>query len=350
MAAKLDEEESIGGIGFTNEEIYAYCFEPPMGAERNKIIYPDLYKNIHNIVNPSDPVPKVAPSIQGWEFARYGIDEPVIPTRLTSSNTELYDKMLKRFKSLQTPDGNKSLVADKNDADGDGDTQETIHTIDAFQAKKINPHLEFNPKGHWEWNMNIVGTMMPVYVPDLVDFHWISDSGKSMEAFLNDVVFDLFTGMGGRVNYTLKLQSAVRLVMAQTLGGGYETYKWSKVPDIFTQKLQDNIIPIAVSFLTAGSTGVEAAVLALFVDSASEAGIDIVSYASLPIALREALVSVVSAFVLSIFTSGGNDFITLCYNITRLFSAHYPELCLAWLQIQDSNYDSEGQKIEACRC
>ena len=85
----------------------------------------------------------------------------------------------------------------------------------------------------------------------------------------------------------------------------------------------------------------------MFVDSASEAGIDIVSYASLPIALREALVSVVSAFVLSIFTSGGNDFITLCYNITRLFSAHYPELCLAWLQIQDSNYDSEGQKIEA---
>ncbi|MBQ1250643.1 MAG: hypothetical protein IIY00_03485 [Clostridia bacterium] len=51
------------------ENIYAYCFEVPQGTtDTDRVIG---YENIFNIVNPIDPVPKVAPV--GWGFGRYGI-------------------------------------------------------------------------------------------------------------------------------------------------------------------------------------------------------------------------------------------------------------------------------------
>lgn len=334
LAGQLDDDKYIAGIDLSKEDIYAYCFEPPMGAMFSDVLPISNYDNIHNIVNPSDLVPKVAPRV--WSFARYGVDEPVIPTRLTSSNRADYDAMLEKFKALNTAGSNESLT--------NGGTK---HIVDTFQAKKIDVGVDVNfDWGHWEKRIGWLDIPYYVYVNDTtIDPHLISDDGKDMSAFLDDVILSLAVGIGDRENYTQNLQAAMRLVMAETLGGGYESYKWDKVPDILYKKLLDHLLDLAYQLVVDGVNGVENLVMEYLVESIEEAGIDLDAYASIPGALGEALLSLVRTIVASVLVSGGNDLITLAYNAGKLFFAHYPELCLAWLQMQDVNYTPGGDRL-----
>ena len=65
---RLNEFPAAKDITFNAKDLYAYCFATPMGTvEKN----PEQgYESIFNIINPIDPVPKVAPA--GWGFGRYG--------------------------------------------------------------------------------------------------------------------------------------------------------------------------------------------------------------------------------------------------------------------------------------
>jgi len=60
-------------IYYSSDDVYAYCFEPPMGVQTTLAnARSDLYHGIHNFVNYNDPVPLVAPF--EWGFTRYGTD------------------------------------------------------------------------------------------------------------------------------------------------------------------------------------------------------------------------------------------------------------------------------------
>lgn len=75
-----DNEYLSNEVNYTDNDMYAYCFEPPLGVEMNldnaRI---DLYHGIHNLVNYNDFVPLVAPF--EWGFVRYGVDH-YYPDRL----------------------------------------------------------------------------------------------------------------------------------------------------------------------------------------------------------------------------------------------------------------------------
>ena len=88
-AAYLDNEVAQGGVqGLALKDIYAYGFEVPQGrGEFIGPVSPDVetrYNNIFSIVNPNDLVTKVAPSAYG--FGRYGVTLET-PTALNSKNT-----------------------------------------------------------------------------------------------------------------------------------------------------------------------------------------------------------------------------------------------------------------------
>lgn len=80
-----DEEIFSNDVTLTRDDLYAYTFEAPQGANYNSetVEKPgsELYNNIYNIVNPNDLVPKVAMSEYG--FTRFGIDKFI--------TTEFYD-------------------------------------------------------------------------------------------------------------------------------------------------------------------------------------------------------------------------------------------------------------------
>jgi len=67
-------------VRYNYDDIYAYCFEPPLGVEITlEDARKDIYHGIHNLVNYNDFVPLVAPF--EWGFARYGVDH-YYPDRL----------------------------------------------------------------------------------------------------------------------------------------------------------------------------------------------------------------------------------------------------------------------------
>lgn len=69
------------GVNYTEDDVYAYCFEPPMGVDATlEEAASSLYKGIHNFLNYNDVVPLVAP--YQWGFVRYGKDH-YYPDRLT---------------------------------------------------------------------------------------------------------------------------------------------------------------------------------------------------------------------------------------------------------------------------
>lgn len=342
LAGRLNNEKQIAGINVNKEDLYAYCFEPPMGVQKSETLPESNYSNIHNIVNPNDPVPKVAPKYKNWDFARYGKDEPVIPSKLTSSNSSNFDEMLDKFKALNTDWSNESIVK-VNGKD--------THIIDTFQAKKIDPSVKVNYDGHWEERTGILGIKYYVWVSNFdIDAKLVANDNKEMSVFLDNLILSLSKGLGNRKRYEEKLQDAARLAAAEFMGGGYESYKWDKVPDIFSAKLDAHILDIAYTFVFSGMSGVEDIITEYLFESIKEAGIDIKAYGSVPGALGEALKVVVKTVIESIKISGGDDLVTLAENVKKLFPAHYPELCLAWLQMQDVNYTPQGRQLFIIDC
>ena len=74
-------EYSSGNYNYSTNDIYAYCFEPPMGVYAPlEEARSSLYQGIHNFINYNDFVPLVAP--HEWGFTRYGTDH-YYPDRLT---------------------------------------------------------------------------------------------------------------------------------------------------------------------------------------------------------------------------------------------------------------------------
>ena len=69
-AAYLNElSQIIGSIQFSNSDVYAYTFETPQNTKSTHVS-DAFHRNIFNIVNPIDLVPKVA--FSKWGYSRYG--------------------------------------------------------------------------------------------------------------------------------------------------------------------------------------------------------------------------------------------------------------------------------------
>ena len=78
------------GVSLKREDILAYTFEAPQGANFNSktVANPkdELYNNIFNIVNPNDPVTKVA--MNDFGFTRFGIDKFITTKFFDAKNYE----------------------------------------------------------------------------------------------------------------------------------------------------------------------------------------------------------------------------------------------------------------------
>jgi len=109
VAGYLDEKISSGDIEYLlgapvkDKDVYAYCFEPPMGVMSEALKDDINYSNIYNIVNLNDFVTKVA--FVEWGFGRYGVDI-ILPTRETVAPRYdyLYKNMAKVYKDYSKSD------------------------------------------------------------------------------------------------------------------------------------------------------------------------------------------------------------------------------------------------------
>ena len=70
--ANLTSKRLIDDYQEYNTDVYGYCLEAPQGGVKKAEVEGKDYRGIHNVINPNDIVPYVAPSVYG--FKRYGVD------------------------------------------------------------------------------------------------------------------------------------------------------------------------------------------------------------------------------------------------------------------------------------
>lgn len=80
------------------KDIYGYTFESPQAANKNEDLL--KYKNIHNIINAMDAVPKVSPN--GFDHRRLGVDYvmPYYGNTSADDNTAYYTQMREVLKTI----------------------------------------------------------------------------------------------------------------------------------------------------------------------------------------------------------------------------------------------------------
>lgn len=288
VAGALDYGTSLDSdITLAREDLYAYCFETPAGLSDKQAINDDVtYGNIFNIVNPNDIVTKVAPVTMG--FGRYGIDK-VLPTKESKTGyKEQYDAMIKQYNAIENTSG---------------------YTVDDFKYYKVDLKNAFNKD-------NVV---------------YEANDYMSMGAFLDDFLYKMVTNHISRDKFVDDLQEGVREVCKLVY---YDDEKVAEAVDIFISKITDvdTLIKIVVMALWDKDLAL-GEITELIKESFSEA--DVVDINDV-----EAAAVPLLHIVLQYAINNVNDVVSLFANenYSRIFPAHFPELCLAWMQSMDENY------------
>ena len=196
---KLNEKEMIAAnVQYDKRDIYAYCFEPPMGVEANVNEANDtLYQGIHNFINYNDLVPLVAPS--EWGFARYGTDH-YYPDRLTDIYFD-YSEREKLISQYHFTPGAQNFPR---------------YTVDEW--KFFNVHGE-----HAEENNLPVESIHP-------------SQGRFSRALIHELAV---TGFENRGYYAMLLEKGLRELMATVMGAN------EKIKGIDTSHMIDIIFEYA---------------------------------------------------------------------------------------------------------
>ena len=118
------------------KDVFGYTWECPQAAKKTSS--PDTnftnYKNIHNILNPMDAVPKVSPD--GFDHQRLGVDYQMpyhgTPNLSTTTHTALYNQMFEVLKTIAVGNG--------TDPDPLVDNKDTDTANDGYVSPDVYPY------------------------------------------------------------------------------------------------------------------------------------------------------------------------------------------------------------------
>ncbi len=291
VAGYLDQGTSLGSnVSLQKKDLFAYCFETPAGTTDTDANDTNKYGNIYNIINPNDLVTKVAPTAMG--FRRYGIDR-VLPTRENKYNSYSQDTeaMLKQYNALESTGEYK---------------------LNQFVYKRIDL------SNFWPGGKEII---------------YEADEQMPMSAFLDETFNKLVYGYISRDKYYNDIENGIRELCKALF---VDESKTSKVIEATMKKIEENIVWLVGEFIfnTKGSYGTLANYL---VEALNEQGVKGFDSAQIKKAAEPLLGSLVDYIANNI-----DDLITIVDNSDYFFPAHYPELCLAWMQSMDVNYTTDA--------
>jgi hypothetical protein len=307
VAGAIDEGSvSLPGCSLALPHLYAYTFETPVGALKSTT-GGSVFNNIFNIINPNDPVPKVAPAT--WSFARYGLNRE-LPSRETSPNyADELKAMLIKWNALDsTPN----------------------YDVENFTMKKIKI----------DWGKFLPGGDPFVSIVDDIP------NAQSQNAFLNSYITMLAKDfLKSRATFVNRYQSGIRDVCGLFFGASKS--QTDKLIEVATDKFSNNWGWIAYEFLKPNP-------YLIWNSSANEQD----AYKKVAQYLRESLdaagitqytssefdhtVETLMDLVVAVLANHPNLATTMVQNISGIGQAHVPELCLAWMQSMDAYYTPGG--------
>ena len=275
--------------------MYTYTFEAPMGtvveSANNQIHY-----NIHNIVNLDDAVPYVAPAY--WNFKRYGYDKNL--PHLSNTPSSKYKTQLTTMKDI--------LKTYKS-------FSKTEYKIDKFKMKRITLNAFDNFK------------------PTIVDSRDNTLQHKYLKDSINTFVEKFIRT---RPIYTVFYQNGIRHLMKLIFGS--DRQKSEKFLKTFFNKMKNEDWLHKIfqenknDTLEVKKKKLYKDVEKLLIDSLKQAGIE----------YEEKTLHIACYFLSDLIVSFAffHPYLTATFigNNESIAQAHYPEVCLAWMQSMDTNY------------
>ena len=301
--ARLDNGEKLFGeqVSLTKEDVYAYTFEAPQGANVNskniKLPRDAIYGNIFNIVNPNDVVPKVAMAEYG--FTRFGIDK-FITTKFYDPNNFANNR--NTFKKLH---------------DLANQTDEVIYSADDFQmyGLKIEDFL------------NIISLITNITSLAFGNLGQIKDKTKSnYDANIAATLFieELTSELGSRNDYVKKYQTPLENIMLILKNENY-----TDIPS--TPGLLAKIFVLST---------LSNSILGNFNSIKNALKSAVGSYATRVVELLDVLIDP----LVDAYWERPNELISIAVHVGDIFQTHYSDVNLAHLQSQDSFYIDEYNK------
>ncbi|MBP3729738.1 MAG: hypothetical protein J6H18_05700 [Lachnospiraceae bacterium] len=289
-------------VSLKHEDFYAYCFESPRGVVFDESVYPksQLFGNIFCIVNRNDPVPKVVMEAMG--FTRFGV-EIVLPDSVTVLN---FDSVLKRVKAEY---GTLRSFGDWGS-----------YQVDSFQMMNFGTGNSFISLG-----------------PAREVKNWT-------QGLYLDEILDLWTREGIRD----------RLFYAETIQHGMrELFRLMYIHKTTSSSLKDLALQLAREIILKGDLDVLIDDLLHGHDHLIQDLKPLLNRALLWMVLQldsdevvRALVQLFYTFAQAIREDFGLLFSLLSLdNIKAVASAHYPELCLAFLRVMDPLYTRDPLQL-----
>ena len=289
LGGAIDDIIASGGsisknVELSADDMYFYCYEPPMGADVNKI-GSSIYNNIHNIVNYNDLVVKVAPECMG--FGRYGVDHVLPSAKLDDNYDALKADMLEVFSTFENAG---------------------TYRIDNFKYVTVTPKATIS---------KIINLKNGITMTQ----------GEFLDRFVQKLFTEVFTKRAE----VYAAQDDISEIVLPLIG----TYpdQWDTFVDILSKNAAKNIGELIYVIKNKSSEEVVNYVANLFLDAMREAGITEYNFEQV-----KKMVRPLTLTVIKIVAKCPDEFATLIFNIVGIMSAHYGELGMSWMMSIPDDY------------
>jgi len=308
---KLSRGEKIfsNGAATTRDDVYAYTFEAPQGANVHstsvKAPKDSLYDNIFNIVNPLDIVPKLA--MKQYGFTRFGRDKYVRTAFYDPSGYENYRRTYNTFQDIFNQ--NKEITVNHCDE----------FTMGGFEFKYLGGDILSFIAGNIFTDKELVDYVRKNKDDTKVNY----DANIAASIILEEVV----NNIGNREQYVAEYQNSLESVMLL---------------------IQDESHPVALPFSKLIKTFFTATVSnALGGESKAKSQIAEGWGEDIGDELYN-LVSALSSPLFDVYWERPNELFSLAGYAPYILQNHYPDFVFAHLASQDSYYvDAYNQGKDA---
>ncbi len=299
-AGALDNNYNLGNnVNLSSKDLYAYCFETPMGEIKANNPREEKYNNIFNIVNPNDPVPKVAMAKLG--FDRYGIDI-ILPS---NENTVYYSK----YKALML-----NQLRDLPDYSG--------YSVDGFN----NIDIDFDKLKMPTSPLNRALVFIDSYT-----------NKKNQSVYLDELINDMTTSqIKTRKNFKDSYQEPISYILDLYFGADYDDQERLKA-HYKLRWLEDVVVPILFADSDNRITTI---------DEVIENGFKNYTTVTYDKNKLNSSVNFIVDFLYKYGKHDPNKTATLLMNLDSIGSAHNPNLCFAWMRAMDDNYTDTPIKLK----
>lgn len=322
LAGDLNENVRMPSfVSLAHNDIYCYTFATPQGALVSNTWKNVNHRNIHNVVNKTDPVPLVAPAY--WRFTHFnGPNNHKLPYVTEKDYQAKRTRMLAEY---------KKIVADASIARDKKSRQKVDYKV-LDNTRRFK--LQVNTK-----RVDIFGYAVPKYEIGLLS----TEGSQPYYVVLTDLVDEMAANLiKSRSVYVSKLQNDLTMTMEAVMGEElnerfrlYLDYLLMELMDNYMEGVRHVIAPVFTPWLITPKSKIA---------KATERLLEISNRAAQKMGMQDPLATMgeLSKVTLELLISSNYNLLKVLDNAYvrekpttgRIFQPHYPEVTLAWLKAE----------------